>query len=296
MVYMSGEASSFAKPDFFIINATNPQSPTLVGSLHISFGYNALAIAGNYAYLAQNTYPDQFRVVDISNPAAPSLTSTLTLPGTDEALSITVSGNYAYVGLDSNGGAEFFVIDISNPMTPAVVGSLEMGADILGITIEGNYAYLATEREAEIWIINITNPYVPAIAGSFAVPGDSEDGKSIHIVPPKLYLGRLKGGNHTDHHEIHILNMVNPTLLQNMGSRDTASDVNDIMVVQNLMFAVTADTNKELQIFDSTNPATITPYAFLNLPQVATGIVFEQNYAYISLRSNDALRIITSSP
>lgn len=294
LVYLTGEASSSAKPDFFIINASNPQAPILAGSLNISFGYNALALAGNYAYLAQNTYPNQFRVVDISQPSNPTLVATLNLPGSDEALSIAVGGNYAYVGLDSNGGAEFFVIDISNPLAPVLVGSLEMGADILGITLQGDYAYLATELSAEIQIINIINPLVPAVAGTYAAPGNSEDGKVIQIIPPKLYLGRAKGGDHDDHHELHVISMVNPTLLQNLGSLDTASDVNDLTVVENLEFTATADPNKEFQIFEISNPAAITPYAQLNLPQVASGIAFENNMIYLALRSNDALRIITS--
>ena len=294
IVYLTGEASSSSKPDFFIIDATNQASPLILGSLNISYGFNALALAGNYAFLAQNAYPSQLRVLDIGQPSSPALVATLTLPGSDEALSIAVSGNYAYLGLDSNGGAEFFVVDITDPLAPQVIGSLEMGADIFGITLEGNYAYLATEREAEIWMINITNPYVPAVAGAFAVPGNSEDGKVIKIIPPKLYLGRLKGGDHSDHHELHILNMVNPTLLTNLGSRDTAADVNDLVTIENLEFIATSDPNKEFQIFEISNPASMAPYALLNLPQVATGIDFENNYIYLSLRSNDALRIITS--
>ena len=37
-------------------------------------------------------------------------------------------------------------------------------------------------------------------------------------------------------------------------------------------------------------------HSSFNFPQVATGVDYEDNLVYVSVRSNDALRIITSSP
>ncbi|GAH25486.1 unnamed protein product, partial [marine sediment metagenome] len=44
------------------------------------------------------------------------------------------------------------------------------------------------------------------------------------------------------------------------------------------------------------NPGNIELWSSFNFPQVATGIDYEDNVVYVSVRSNDALRIITSSP
>ena len=211
MVYLTSTASSSAKPDFWVIDATNPGAPVISGSVNTGPGLNAIAILGSstYAFAANRATPNQLHVIDISNPAAPTLATTLTLPGSDEALSITIAGTYAYIGLDNNGGSEFSIVDITNPLAPQLKGSLEIGGDVNAITVKNTYAYLATERDAEVSVVDVSNPDAPFLAGNYAAPGNSEDGKSIFILNTTAYLGRKKGGDHDDHHELHVLDLAN---------------------------------------------------------------------------------------
>jgi hypothetical protein len=107
-------------------------------------------------------------------------------------------------------------------------------------------------------------------------------------------LGRLLGGNHANHHEFHILDISSSSLPQNLGSKDIGADVNDLRIRDNLAFLATADSNKEFQVWNISDPTNITLWSSFNFPQVATGIDYEDNVVYVSVRSNDALRIITS--
>jgi hypothetical protein len=123
-----------------------------------------VATAGNYAYVVRNTGTPNFAVINISNPAAPTLAGSLTL-ATMNPTAIAVSGNRAYVasGADSN---ELQVIDISNPATPvaAAGGALNLAGtgDGLGVFVNNGYVYLsrasdATTNANELTIINATN-------------------------------------------------------------------------------------------------------------------------------------------
>ena len=75
-----------------------------------------------------------------------------------------------------------------------------------------------------------------------------------------------------------------------------AASLNDLVVRDYLAFLATSDSNRAFQVWNITDPSNITFWSSLQFPQVATGIDYEDNLVYVSVRSNDALRIITSSP
>lgn len=299
IVFLTAKASTAAKDDFFIFDANNPQSPVKLASINTGPGLNGVAISGNYAYVANNDDGTQLQIIDISALNNPVLIKFYSLPGVagSKGLSIFAANNIVYIGTEkTTGGKEFHIVDVSSPTNPQVLGNLEINEDVNGMYVKDGKAYLVTPLDAEFTVVDVSNPSSPAVLSSFDMPGNSEDGQSVYIRGAKAYVGRLRGGNHTNHHEIHVLDITNPSAVQNLGSRDTAADLNDLIVVSNLAFTATADANKEFQIFNISNPANISLYGSLNLPQVATGIDFESNIAYLSLRSNDALKIITSSP
>ena len=123
-----------------ILDISNPTAPTIVGTLHnsnVMFGPHGVAVSGNYAYVAAqgclNQQPcpnpsvgDSFVVVDISNPANPTIVasiqnSNLPAPWTGtgalkHACGITISGNYAYV--TASYSHRLTIIDISDPLHP----------------------------------------------------------------------------------------------------------------------------------------------------------------------------------
>ena len=70
-----------------------------------------VAVSGNYAYVAGGD--GGLRIIDISNPAAPTEAGFYDTPG--DARGVAVAGNYAYVA-DGKGGLR--MIDISNPAAP----------------------------------------------------------------------------------------------------------------------------------------------------------------------------------
>ena len=299
IVYLSAEASSASKPDFFIINAANGQNPFVVSSLNTGESLNAVDVSGNYAYLANRDDDAQLQIIDISNLNNPILIASFDLPGVSGSGAIGQSVFYkdskVYVGTKKASGPEFHIIDVSNPNSPIALGSFEINGAVNMIDVKNNIAYIAFAGDNyELKILDISNPVDIKELYKYNALGDSEDGKSVYVVADKLYLGRILGGNHNNHHEFHILSISSSTAPQNLGSKDLAADLNDLRIRDNLAFLATGDANKEFQVWDVSDPSNISFWSSFNFPQGATGIDYESNLIYVAVKSNDALRIITS--
>lgn len=296
MVYLSAEAGSSSKPDFFIIDATDGANPFVVSSIDTGDGLNAVDVSGDYAYAANQDDDNQLHIIDLSL-STPALITAFNIAAADEGITVFYLDDTVYVGTaKSSSGTEFHIIDVTDRNAPLFVGDLEIGDDVNGIFVKGDTAYLATGDSDELIIVNITDPANPSISSGFAAAGNSEDGKTAYLVGNKLYLGRLQGGKHTDHHEFHVIDVSDPLTPTNLGSIDLQADLSDLRVRNNLIFMATSDPNDEFQIWDISDPADMILFASFNFPQDATGIDYEDNIVYVSVRSNDALRIITSGP
>jgi len=299
IVYMSAQASAEAKPDFFIVDAASGQNPFIRSSLNTGPGLNAVDVANNYAYVGNNTTNAQLQIINVTNlnnPVPASSFQLLDVSG-DGAVgqSVFFYASRVYIGTKTATGPEFHIVDVSNPGNPVELGSKEVSADVNAIYVTGTTAYLATSDVQELKIFDVSNPATITQIGGFDALGDSEDGKSLSVVGNKLYLGRTLGEKHVDHHELHILDISNPALeVVDLGSKDLAADLNGITICEDLALLSTSDPSAEFQGWNVANPANIIFWGSLNFPQMGTGIDYEDNFVYVSVRSNDALRIITS--
>jgi hypothetical protein len=107
---------------------------------------------------------DSLTIVDITNPAAPSVAGTVTDPALAGAYFLAVLGNYAYVTIYSG----LTVVDITNPVAPVVAGTVTdvslTGAS--GVAVSGGYAYVAASGIDSLTVVDVTNPVAPAITGT----------------------------------------------------------------------------------------------------------------------------------
>jgi Tfp pilus assembly protein PilV len=143
----------------------------VAGSVNPATAGVKVATQGNYAYEVLSATTNNFVIVNISNPAAPSITSTTTF--TNTPTNIFVSGNYAYVTTGTN-TTSLEIIDITNPAAPVLKSSVSMTAAVAarGVFVSGSYAYVvraasATAGANEFTVVNISNPLAPTVAGGY---------------------------------------------------------------------------------------------------------------------------------
>jgi hypothetical protein len=129
----------------FIVDVTNPAAPVVRGSVSTGDAREA-AIRGDFVLVADQA--NSMTSVNISNLAAPVVVSRTALSLGGRLNDIKLSGNFAL-------GADVFfvngipIIDITNPgiLQPRAILNLTARDDnSMGIAVDGNYAYIATEH------------------------------------------------------------------------------------------------------------------------------------------------------
>jgi uncharacterized protein (UPF0333 family) len=292
IVYMSAVASDNKKDDFFVVDVSNINAPTTIGHLDTGYGLNAIAAIGTYVFGAHDRTSKQLQVIDVSNPSSPRLMASTTLSDNNQkTISIFAKGTFVYIGTQTATGKEFQIYSVANPLNPQFVGAYEVGGNVNDIWVFNNRAYLAVGGiGTELIILDVSNPANPSLVSTFdCVNGCSESVTGQSVFAPTyntVYLGT--------ENQLVILNTSVITNITVKGKLSTNGGVIDLYARDTLAFLATNNSNQELQIVsiaDQTNP---TMYATFNFPQVATGIIYRDNVVYISVRSNDSLRIVTS--
>ncbi len=289
IVFMSASAASKAKPDFYIIDATDGQNPVVISELSTGYGLNSIDVSGDFAYVAHNNANiSHLQVINVSDIYDPSLASSFYFDDAGEALIVFYSDDRVYIGTDDGG---LYVVDVSSPYSPRLLGNLSIGASVNSIYIKDNKAYIATSiSNQELVVVDVSNPASMLVTHTFDVSGAIAEGRSVYIYGQTLYLG-LDGGGWD---ELQILNISDLNNIQTIGTADIGADLNDLRIRGRLVFLATSLSNNEFQVWDISDPTTPSLSSSFNFPQVATGIDYEDNLVYISVRSNNALRIITS--
>lgn len=184
-VYLSGDAADFPKNngsggDFTVTGAladaaTSPDdpltAPVWLGSVTNTTTLNGavgVAVHGDYAYVAADD-GDRLTVVNISDPAAPSIVGSVTDAQIDGAGRIFLRYPYAFV--TSRFPDRLVAINVSNPASPSIAGSIQDTLRLDGaIDIEGRgrYAYVGAPNQDYITIVDIADPASMSITGSLS--------------------------------------------------------------------------------------------------------------------------------
>ncbi len=301
IVFLTTTPSGHGKPDFFIVDATHPTtSLPILKSLEVNVadkGLNALALAGDYVYAANNEKSNQLQVIDLSNIASSTVVASSSMPGVTDAEgnAIFYYQSKIYLGTKkSSAGMEFRIYDVSDPHHPNPLGGVEIGADVNSIAVRGTTAYLATSDDSKE-LIEINLSTLSQIAS--ANLSGTEDAKSLYLLGSRLYIGRSADSSQKDP-TFYILNPASPsTPLGSIPYATLGDNVNDMRVNGSYAFVATSDSNDAFKIFNISTPGSITKInsGTCKFPQSPSGVDFENNVLYFSVQSNDTLRIIVPS-
>ena len=137
-------------------------SPVWLGSIELNHNINAIAIKEPYAFLATSGNTDNLIIVDISRPNTIKKISSLAFTGTEDSLSIFLSGNKLYLGRKKGTSAshpDILIIDISDPTKPLVAGTFYLHKDVIGIKVFNDIIYAATnDPQSALTILNGNDP------------------------------------------------------------------------------------------------------------------------------------------
>jgi len=115
-------------------------------------------------------------VVDVSNPAAPSLVRILDTPGNVAA--IAVSGG---LGVVADGAGGLRVLDLSDPVHPVETGTLALSPGPVAVAADGASAWAVLE-DGRVAVVDLTEPGSPALVRTFPLP-DGRRALNLAVAP-----------------------------------------------------------------------------------------------------------------
>ncbi len=305
-----------SKPDMAIIDVTSSTSPMILSSVDIKNepGFNAIDVATStngrlYAYIANNNPVGQLLIMDVTNPTAPFLVASSSLPGitTGVGRSIFYYDKKVYIGTQyfvCAGCNELHIYDVSTSTSPVHIVSINVNRNINAIYVRNGLAYLATgsgssgtHNPFKIFDVDPASPTYKQEVGSFVASGD-EDGTALFLIGNKAYLGL----QHTppSRSDFWILDISRTSIVTSIASTtlglNSSSQVTGIRVSGNLAFLSVFDPNKGFQVLDiSKNP--IGNIGAFNFQQDTTGVDMENNTVYLSSNSGGrTLEIVGPTP
>lgn len=279
-------------PDFFVVDISTPASPTAIGSLNLPGIPTNIIVSGNYAYVSNTDNAQELQIIDISTPATPTVVGTFNATGNADAQGVYVVAATVYLVRDTSAADEFNIINVATPSAPISVGSLNLTAIGYEVWVSGTKAYVASgENSQEMQVIDITTPATPSIVGSYDVSGNT-DALTIAGLGNTVFLGHAAN--------TYILDVSTPTSPAPISSFAGAGTVNDIALnfgnSNTYVYFVTANSNKEFELFDISTPATPVSVGGLNLTAY-NGIAYDlvHDRAFV-VGSDDAAELTVIKP
>ncbi len=268
-----------------IYDVSNPYQPVFkVQYRHDNIDYIDVALWNGYAlclgkywsYSENQILNNALDVIDISNPAAPSLYGTLDLGRDYQLRAIDASpAGQAYVcqSTENNGAGRLVVIDVaSDPSHPTEVGRYsETGRGFERIGLTGNYACLTKAWPGSLTIIDVSIPQSPIQIGECEIAWLG----NVHVS------GNLAAIS-TGGYGFSLYSFANPADPYELGNFDTpdTGGVRGNGVVARENYAFLAGGSDGLRIMDVSEPANPLEAGLFNETSVGMGLAVSGNYAY----------------
>jgi len=260
-----------------VVDIRDSQRPEIIGAVNWpdlgSPFTSRLEIFNGKAYVADV----DLIIVDVSNPASPSLISIVDTPGS--AKGIEVTDGYAFVAAWENG---LQIVEINDPENPQIIGSVDTPNLAYDVAISGENAFVA-DGDSGLQVIDIGDPQNPWIISAVDTPRYASD---VAVVDGKAYVadGHLGG--------LQVIDISDPSGPQIIGAVRTLGAALRIIIDGNIAYV--ADYDRGVQIIDISNPTAPTVIGVFDTPSHAMSVAFLNGTLYVTDR--DTGFVIAPSP
>ncbi|HEV2412974.1 MAG TPA: hypothetical protein VGS28_04210 [Candidatus Saccharimonadales bacterium] len=245
-------------------------------------------VQGNYAYVINNG-SSLMDVIDISNPASPSLISQPSIGNNPRY--VYVSGQYAYVCNYTSNTVQIF--DVANPSNVSSVSTIATGTGThpVDVYVQGKYAYVVLNTTAQLEVYDVSNPAAPVALGQVSLASSP---RYIYVNGNFAYIAG-NGGN-----QIQVVNVATPTSPVVVNSTSTGSNSNpyQVTVQGRYLYVTTTNTNhSNLMTFDISNPTSpVLDSTFaVGAGTTPQAVQVQGRYAYIINNGTNTMQIVDIS-
>ena len=263
------------------INVGTPTNPVVVGSLATSA--SNVAVAGSRLYVLGGT---QFKIIDVTNPASPSLQSASDYLG---AGAIDARASLAFLGApysSSTNAGGLYVEDVSSPTSPRVLANLCGIYSSWRVGAAGSLA-VVTGNSMGLKVVDVSVASTPKTKGSLSgVMG------AVAMAGQYAYVDNMIPGNPA-HDDLIVVNLSVPTSPAIVGRVTLPAAAGAIKVAGT--YAYVAAGAAGLQVVDVSSPSSPRIVGAADTPGTAVGIAVANGYAYVG-DSTAVVSINVSTP
>lgn len=221
-----------------------PGKPSMLGQTEVLGGLvNSLLMADNLVYVAAATAG--LVIVDIQDPAQPTLLAVLDTPG--YASDLTISGQTLYL---ADGEAGVRIVDVTNPWAPRELGAMGSGDEWVHRVVASD-ALLFVATAIAVRVLDVTDKAAPRVLSSLPLVNVSVTGLAIQ--GSRAYIAGWGVGFYV----VDLQDPAQPTLVGTLKLKDPARDV----VVQGSLAYLALEGG--LMVVDISDPAQPHPLALV---------------------------------
>lgn len=295
--FFVGNDNSAGK-EFLIFSLIDSPAVSIKGTLDLDGDPQDISIFGNYAFIASGSQSEELQVIDFTDFVNPVLVKTFNLTGNSDVLSsdIDSSGDILVMGREDG---SLYVFNISIPDNPVLIGQLSLAGnpDLNDLKILEDNVFIASE-DGSLRVVSIASPSFPAQIASINLTG-CEGALSLDVTENRAYVG-CEGSNNDN--ELFIIDIINPASLLLLSSVDIGNQLVNIEHISfattfNLIFLLTGDTAKDLQVWDVSNDLMPALFSFVDLDGSPTQADYSPlaQKMFVGLTSNPEIQIVAPS-
>lgn len=207
-------------------------------------------------------------------------TDTYGISGSTQINAVYQDGDTVYmVREDYSSGDELLIFDVSDIYNVNLMDSYDVGSSITSVVEKDGFAYMSG-RSTEFIILDVSDPYNISFADSYNIDGSS-DALDVVVDETEAYILR--------DYKLYSFDISDPYNLQApLDEFDIDDDARRMFLSEDYIYVAAYDGNRELQIFDITNPVNLAAAGVYDLSntQDGTDIYVKGSRAYMSVANN----------
>jgi hypothetical protein len=317
----------------YVVDISDPFSPHITGNLDTPGSAQSVAVAGDFAYVADGEFGLQ--IIWIYQPSMLFLLDGVDIP--DETCTVEIFGYFAYVISIWPNYSALWVLDISTPFQPPqIVGGVNMFGHASCVAVEGQYAFVghripySSYRPFSLKVFDISEltsialvgsvetfsePKNVTVSGSYAYVAATRPGKfelqvfdiSLPENPQGVGIFRTPGSASdvvvsgswayiVSGCGFQVVDITNPESHQIIGGVDTIGDCREVVVSNDFAYLV-GSYGRYLYVIDIRDPQNPVATGGLNLgPEGVNGIVMRGDHIYAAAGASGLMVIDVADP
>ena len=233
---------------FVIVDASNPSSPNLAGTMSASSGdYGSVSLSSNYLYACA---APGVKIFNVTNPGVPIQIGQYSGVGGSSG-HIIVSNGVAYI----NGYyGETRILNVANPFTPVLLSTIpSTTVNAVKTALMGNNLFIAgadynDNSIGHLLIFDVSNPASPSQRGLFSFTATNQGAVSVAVLGNLAVVGLNSG-------ELKVLDISNITSPSVSGGLSGFGQPYDIAMSADGRYAFVSDLSGYLRVVDLSTPS-----------------------------------------